>query len=451
MRRIRRTRPPGDGVGRSERDIAELAASLIATCASVGLPHPSVALPTRDHLRRVNPTLANRIEALRGRNGYRRLARFVGAPAPLALRRNRGATRSTALWMDIDCVRQALRPYQNHPNVLPRIGSLSAEMRAVVRRLGGSEAFCKKAGMLGDAEWRTVCRFSTFLTGLVLLMYANHDPSSLPGPSSHPSPPSMSSPSSTNPLQGAGPARQPCMPPLHYRVENESRGLVPFPSTRALVDAGLYPAVQRYGGRHALIFRLGFARGSSPIFMGSFSVSYAAELLVYATEVATCTSDGYVGMPSRAKMSADGRLGLSKLTRVFGGEVEVGRRCGLVPIPNDYVTDERISLSSANDDGKSSCAGVLSDNNNAGILRPITSAGAAVTLRSQRQRRYIESSASKSVTAGAEVVLTSGVEGGEGHTGSSDGKSDEESDGNPKHVRSYLDITLSSDGFELVG
>jgi hypothetical protein len=288
------------------RDLAELASALTITCVRNGWPHPSVSLPSRSVLRGADPTLANRIEALRGRDGYRRLARYVGAtPPPLVPRSKR--RRRDERWENPEYVLQVLRQQQyEQRNVMPRLSSLSTDLRAAVRIHGGPKEFARKLGLLPASEWRTVRRFGELLDGLVSLVYEGRP-----------------------------------LPALPTRIEEEALAQVPFPRTHQLRRAGLYSPVQRYGGRRALSARLGFARDASGVFMGSFSVSFASELVGYAARVGIATQDGFVGMPSFTQMEADGRADLIAQCERFGGGADVGRRVGLVPLASLHAYSRR--------------------------------------------------------------------------------------------------------------
>lgn len=290
---------PRDGVGRAERELSVLAYELIAMCERYGLAHPAERLPAREQLRRYDPTLANRIEALRGRNGYRRLAVYVGAAPPPRKRRRRRSAKCLAKWKQVNFVLDALRPFQRNQNVLPSVECLDLDLRSALKWHGGVKKFCYTTGMLLDSEWRMMRRYACFMLRLVRLSY--------------PSP----------------------LPPFMERVETEAKACLHFPPTSAFESAGLWIALQRYGGRRALILRLGYKKATNGLFMGPFSVSFAAELLSYAISLALVSDDSNLAMPSLERMERDGRENLANLCVRFGGPKEVGRRVGLVPIEGD--------------------------------------------------------------------------------------------------------------------
>lgn len=296
---------PRDGVGRAERELSVLAFELVEMCERYGLAHPAKNLPAREQLRQYDPTLANRIEALRGRNGYRRLAVYVGAPTPPRTKRRRRNPSRLAPWKRLEYIKQTLRPFQRNLNVLPPLLTLDHEIRTAIRWHGGAYKFCEMTGMLRDGEWRTMRRFACFLRRIVRLV---HD----------------------KPL-----------PSFFERVDAETNQRVFFPSTDRIRASGLWTGLQRYGGRRALIVRLGFASPRSGLFMGPFSVSFAAELVTYAISVVAVSQDLYLGMPSIERMKHDGRLDLIELCDRFGGHVEVARRVGLVPGTVNVVFPDR--------------------------------------------------------------------------------------------------------------
>jgi hypothetical protein len=286
-------------VGSAARCLAQLAVELAEACAASGLPPPGVRMPEREELRAVNPTLANRIEALPGRNGWRRLAAFVGSEAalPPVRRRKRSAATLLRRLDDVEYLRAQLRPFQAHARVVPCLHSLPSELRSAVRRHGGVGEFARVARMLRLAEWQHFVRFGSLLDALCAVLYG---------------------------ADAAGGWLR--------RVEAESREEAEFPTGEEMRAVGMHAAVQTYGGRRALGARLGFRRQKGGIYMGAFSVTFAAELVRYAVDVAAVTPEGYLAMPRVEWMLRDGRGDLATLCERFGGAAEVGRRVGLVPV-----------------------------------------------------------------------------------------------------------------------
>lgn len=294
----RASAPAPLSVGRAERSLAELSAALATTCAVAGLPPPHVRLPTLAEVRAADPTLANRIESVRGRNGYRRLAVYLGQAPPAVRRRKRRKSEDLRRFDDTAFLLRELRPFQWHPRVLPCLRPLPKTLRVAIRRQGGLRQFASNVSMIREGEWRNFAKFLEFIEAMLTLVHGS---------------PTADVDNWT------------------VRVEMESREEIGFPTSEDLRRAGLYAGVQLYGGRRALGARLGFRRQPGGIFMGSFSATFAAQLLHYALDTAIPTADGYLTMPSPSRMLADGRGDLAALSDRFGGYIDVGRRLGLVP------------------------------------------------------------------------------------------------------------------------
>lgn len=156
-------------------------------------------------------------------------------------------------------------------------------------------AVARETGFLREVEWRGFVRFLGMLDDLIAILHGSENVS------------------------------------LMERVEIEVRdgGLV-FPSTEVIVAAGLEKELRRYGGRRALGARLGFCR-EGKLFMGAFSISFAAEIMRFAVESAQVSPEGYLAMPGEEEMLEYGRGELYAMCGRFGGGKEVGRRLGLVP------------------------------------------------------------------------------------------------------------------------
>lgn len=118
------------------------------------------------------------------------------------------------------------------------------------------------------------------------------------------------------------------------RIHAQCTNPPPFPSAARICEAGLAGDVQRYGGRKALAVRLGFSRvhGIRNLYMGSFSVQFAADVLDFAARQVDVASDGSVAMPVIRSLIANGKGHIANVVETLGGEVEVGRRLGLVPL-----------------------------------------------------------------------------------------------------------------------
>lgn len=294
------------------RELAELAVGLAAMCEANGLPPPNEVFPDKKLLQKLSPQLGNRIAAFPGRNGYNRLAEYVRAkamnrPYEEPGREQSAPTRKWGLRTDPQTLRAELLAYQLHPQILPRLNSLPAEVSTAIQRQGGAAVFAKTHGMVLDKDWTNILRFA------VLIRWLSDEVSA----------------------SSEGP-RQPSIDPEYYmgRVRYQAERPPEFPSPDQISLAGFMNDVQRYGGRKSLAMRLGFARshGIRDVFMGPFSVLFAADILEYASRQVYVSSDCSVAMPTVKNLQAGGRSDLATAVAFFGGEETVGRRVGLVPL-----------------------------------------------------------------------------------------------------------------------
>lgn len=291
------------------KELAELAQSLSALCTAHGLLPPSEEFPDKKLIRKLSPALGNRIAAFPGRNGYNRLAEYIRAIANQAsavpVRDELKGTRRWGLRTNPHELRMELLAYQVHPQVLPRLNSLPSEISGAIQRQGGASVFARAHGMVLDREWGHLTRFSALIRWLSDQVLSHQFPQ---GPESSPA-------SYLNIVR--------------YQVKNPPE----FPSPDRIARANFTNDILRYGGRKSLAVRLGFARthGIRDVFMGPFSVLFAADLLEYAVKQVNVSSDCSVAMPAIECMIADGRADLAAAVGLLGGEDEVGRRVGLVP------------------------------------------------------------------------------------------------------------------------
>lgn len=282
-------------------------------CQREHLPPPHIHFPSRNHIRRIAPSLANRIAAFPGRRGYGRLAEFINPPplsdtvlstsshlpASPALSQS---TTSSGIWRNTPNVFAHLANHQKHPRVLPRLCSLPSNLASAIQRQGGASVFASRHAMVLEKDWANVDRLSklvSFLADYVDNLY-------------HPN------------------------PDVLYLdiVSAQSTALPPFPPADIVEAAAMTQEIQRYGGKRSLALRFGFSKDHciKGLFMGPFSVRLAADLLQYATTQVSVAKDGSVAMPSIASLRADGLGHLVAAISFFGGEEVVGRRIGLVPI-----------------------------------------------------------------------------------------------------------------------
>lgn len=290
-----------------DRELLALAEAIRALCERERLPDPCVQFPEKRVIRRLEPTLGNRIEAFPGRSGYSRLAAHMQG-RDLGDVRTRSVSHHTyGLWTDPWLTRELLAPYLSHPNVLPRLCTLPRETAAAIQRHGGAAEFVNKVGMIKHKDWSNVLRFARLVRWLADCARTAEI------------------------AEGEDFSKNPDA--YVSMVETESMSGVEFPPASTIESAGYSRDCQRYGGRKSLSIRLGFLYVNSrmPLFMGPMSVRFAADLLEYAAQAVCVSEDCSVGMPPLERLIEDGRLDLVAAIGIFGGEVDVGRRLGLVP------------------------------------------------------------------------------------------------------------------------
>lgn len=305
------------------RKLAGLADGLSAICSKNGLPPPTENFPDKKIIQKLCPQLGNRIAAFPGRNGYNRLAEYVRAkatniPHEEPAREQLARTRKWGARTNPDQLRMELLAYQIHPQVLPRLNSLPTEIATAIQRQGGAAVFAKAHGMVQGKDWTNVLRFA------LLIRWLSDEVSS-----------------TVDDSQGGDTVPESYQRMIEYQIAHPPK----FPSADQISGAGFMTEVQRYGGRKSLAIRLGFSRayGIRDVFLGPFSVAFAADILEYAAQQVYVSSDGSVGMPTVECLSADGRPDLAAAVGYFGGEEAVGRRVGLVPLersqPNCSIVD----------------------------------------------------------------------------------------------------------------
>lgn len=292
------------------RELVAIAHSLEDTCSLAGRPPPHVDLPHFSTIRKLDPRLGNRIAAFPGRNGYNRLAEYirsrsVDASQPEPLNPDPKPTGNWGVWTDPQTTRAELLAYQLHPQVLPRLCSLPVELSGAIQRQGGASVFASREGMVLDKNWANILRLSRLVRWLA--DEVNHE---------------------ENKGEQISEVR------YFNLVQTQCTSPPPFPSAARICKAGLATDVQRYGGRKALAVRLGFSRvhGIRDLFMGPFSVQLAADVLDFAVRQVDVASDGSVVMPTIRSLEANGKGHIANVVETLGGEIEVGRRLGLVPL-----------------------------------------------------------------------------------------------------------------------
>lgn len=256
--------------------------------------------PTMNEIRRLNPKLGNRIAALPGHNGLRKVReKFLVTN----MTTNSAVARKWRSWADPEGIRAELLAFQRHPQVLPRLCSLPADLELLIQRQGGASAFVREHRMILEKDWVNVARFANLVNWMV------------------------------DQLDEPRPERG-NVPEYLEMVKRQCISPPSFPLMSAIVRSDMLGEMKRYGGRRGLACRLGFERSDGPrgVFMGEFSLTFAADVLSHAVEQVYVTTDSYLGMPTIANLKAHGRHDLARATEFLGGEEDVGRRLGLVPM-----------------------------------------------------------------------------------------------------------------------
>lgn len=293
-----------------ERELAELAACLTDVLSAAGRPAPQEVFPDKRVIQKLSPRLGNRIAAFPGRNGYHRLGVYVRAGmAGLNVRDERKEGWSPGgkwrVWTDPLAIRADLLAYQLHPQVLPRLNALPTELSSAIQRKGGAASFVLAEGMVLEKDWANITRLARVVRWLADEVLDD----------------------------GYGPTKEVWDPEEYLGIiRDQINNPPPFPTLEHISKAGIMNEIQRYGGRKSLALRLGFssAYGLRDVFMGPFSVQFAADILDFASrQVYVC--DGSVAMPTVEIMRNCNRHDLADATFLFEGEESVGRRVGLVP------------------------------------------------------------------------------------------------------------------------
>lgn len=283
-------------------ELDRLANLLRTTCQTHDLPPPEQSFPSRDTLKTVDPTLANRIAALTGYRGHADLAAHMCNPSnpPMPPRRNPPRRARGIPLTNIHQLVDMLEPYQTHPRVIPKLSALPQRLMGAIQRQGGVRAFATRANLVREKELFNVTRFAKLVRFL-----ADHD--------------GMVSEQKERYFEAV--IKQSISPP-------------PFPLSPPIEIAGFTADVARYGGRRYLALRLGFAKfdGLDGLFMGQFSPWLAADVLEFAVREVVPAKDGALAIPSFAHFLEHGEDHLVDAIESFGGLSEVGRRVGLIPL-----------------------------------------------------------------------------------------------------------------------
>lgn len=286
------------------RELEQMTAALQSMCQKHRLAPPDQRFPSRDQIRLLSPSLANRIAAFPGRKGYGRLIEYLGsdngfAPEPhWTPHSTTKPIRSWGIWTSPDTVFHSMARYQRHPHVLPRLCSLPTSIANAIQRQGGATLFARQNHLVLEREWANILRFTTLVKWL------------------------------SNVCETPNAAYLPYL----ERVRQQAQTPPKFPCTKHLEACSIEVNIHRYGGRRALALRFGLAseHAIKGLRMAPFSIQFAADLLEFASHKVLVSDDGSIAMPSASYARAAGRSELAEAIVLFGGEDEVGRRVGLV-------------------------------------------------------------------------------------------------------------------------
>lgn len=285
----------------SRKELERVAQLLRQVCEREGRRLSTSDFPRMGEIRKMDPRLGNRIAALPGRNGWHKLREFYGLESTLGT----GSKREWGVWIDPERIRTELLAYQPHPQVLPRLCAMPRDISSAIQRQGGARVFVQKNSMVLEKDWENIRRLAR-LAGWLAQQVCE----------------SRGKETNTNSVDQF-------LKLVREEIEYPPR----FPSMETVAAAGLTQDVQRYGGRKGLACRLGFERSSGfrDVFLGPFSITFAAKLLDFAVEQVDVSDDCSVAMPTVVSLRATGRHDLAAAVKLLGGEYNVGRRVGLVP------------------------------------------------------------------------------------------------------------------------
>lgn len=302
-----------------QRELKQLAVSLQHLCKRLSLPSPYVSFPTRQCIRLNDPTLANRIEAFPSRAGYIALESQFRSPSYLHSQASLSTLRTHPFkssskrskwgyWVNFDRLMIELAPFQSHPRVMPPLNRLPNQLVSAIQRQGGSQLVAQRAKFVRYKNYQGSLRLTTIVQWL-----AQHACRTLPFSEVNPNPTAY----------------------LNF-VRFQSESPPSFPSSQEIPHA-ILKDIQGLGGKKVWALRLGYAREDAipGLFMGTFSVQLASDLLLYATNSAFAAHDGCLAMPTMNALKETPHL----LTAVqfFGGEVTIGRRLGLIPLFSEQL------------------------------------------------------------------------------------------------------------------
>lgn len=298
------------------KELSHLATDLQDLCTQLSLPSPHESLPSLRVIRAHHPTLGNRIAAFPGRTGYDALARYFNTPLATPASKSKSPSISSATsyspkrykhgqWTDPLVILNKLKPFQPHPNVMPQLKELPPELSTAIQRKGGRNRFALDHSLVHFTSYQNSKRLAHITKWL------------------------STATCSDTCISGPNPDKE------EYLRFIKSQSLNPplFPSTKNM-PTSIMQQIYRLGSKRTLALRLGYAQedGIPGLFLGDFSIQFAADILDFAVENVTASYDSSVGMPTATSLYQHPHLIAG--IEMFGGTDAVGRRLGLVsPLP----------------------------------------------------------------------------------------------------------------------
>lgn len=299
-----------------QKELTGLARDLERLCKRIAHPSPRILFPHRRLIQLNDPVLANRIAAYPSRAGYSSLLRYfqTSSIAPDISSRTVVQSKPRSIstpkknqygkWVNPDYILKQLEPYQRHPKVMPSLNSIPSTLAAAIQRQGGSRRFAHLLGLVQHKNYEVCLRFKTVVGWLAL-----HACDDLPF-------------SPTEPVVTQY---------IHF-IQSQSQSPPPFPFSQE-IPFEILREIYRMGDKKTLALRLGYGEKDvhPGLFMGSFSIQFAYDILNFALENVTSSSNGCVAMPTSSELRITDNAHLLCGIEFFGGEFIVGRRLGLIP------------------------------------------------------------------------------------------------------------------------
>lgn len=300
-------------VSSRNKELSNLANDLQDLCTQLSFPSPHESLPSLRIIRAHHPTLANRIAAFPGRTGYNALARYFNSPLATPTSKSKSGSTSSVTpfspkryrhgqWADPLDILHKLKPFQPHPNVMPQLKELPSDLSSAIQRKGGCNRFALDHNLVHFRSYQNSMRLGQ-VTKWLSTAACNDTRITRPNPDKEEYLKFIRSQSSNPPM---------------------------FPQTSTM-PISVVQNIYRLGSKRTLALRLGYGQkdGIPGLFLGDFSIQFAADILDFALENVTVSNDSCVRMPSATSLYQHPHLVAG--VELFGGTVAVGRRLGLVP------------------------------------------------------------------------------------------------------------------------